>query len=277
MEKIIILGSGGFIGKALSNYLKKKNIFCLRKKNCNLKLKKSKQILKKIIKKNSTVIFISAMAPCKNLNDFNDNILMLGNFISSTNRNCIKKIIYLSSDAVYKDTKKLIDEESLTEPNSLHGLMHLTREKILKNYYHNKLVIIRPTSVYGTDDTHNSYGPNQFSRLAKNKKNIVLFGNGEEVRDHVYIDDLLLIINHALRSKSLKIYNAVSGQPLSFFNLAKKINKIFKNKKRIIKIPRKGPIPHLGFRCFSLKKIKKNYPNYKPTNLNDGLNYLLNI
>jgi UDP-glucose 4-epimerase len=277
MKKIIILGAGGFIGKALSNYLKIKKNLCLGKKNCNLKLKKSRKILKKIVKKNSTIIFISAIAPCKNLNDFNNNILMLGNFILSTNRNYIKKIIYLSSDAVYKDTKELINEESITEPSSLHGLMHLTREKILKNYYHNKLVIIRPTSVYGADDTHNSYGPNQFSRLAKNKKNIVLFGNGEEVRDHVYIDDLLSIINHALRSSSPKIYNAVSGQSLSFFNLAKKINRIFNNKKIIMKVPRKGPIPHLGLRCFSLKKIKKNYPNYKPTNLNNGLKHLLNI
>jgi nucleoside-diphosphate-sugar epimerase len=277
MKKIIILGAGGFIGKALSNYLKIKKNLCLGKKNCNLKLKKSRKILKKIVKKNSTIIFISAIAPCKNLNDFNNNILMLGNFILSTNRNYIKKIIYLSSDAVYKDTKELINEESITEPSSLHGLMHLTREKILKNYYHNKLVIIRPTSVYGADDTHNSYGPNQFSRLAKNKKNIVLFGNGEEVRDHVYIDDLLSIINHALRSSSPKIYNAVSGQSLSFFNLAKKINRIFNNNKKIMKIPRKGPIPHLGHRCFSLKKIKKNYPNYKPTKLNNGLKHLLNI
>lgn len=277
MERIIILGAGGFVGKYLSNFLKKKNIYCLRKKNCNLRLKKSRKILKKIIKKKSIIIFISAIAPCKNLNDFNNNMLMLENFISSTKETYIKKIIYISSDAVYKDTKELINEESTTEPSSLHGLMHLTREKILKNYYHNKLIIIRPTSVYGAGDTHNSYGPNQFSRLARNKKNIVLFGNGEEIRDHVYIDDLLSIINRALISNSAKIYNAVSGQPLSFFNLAKKINKIFNNNKKIMKIPRKGPIPHLGLRCFSLKKIKKNYPNYKPTKLNNGLKHLLNI
>jgi nucleoside-diphosphate-sugar epimerase len=39
-------------------------------------------------------------------------------------------------------------------------------------------------------DPHNGYGPNRFRRLAAAGQEIVLFGGGEERRDHVLVDDV---------------------------------------------------------------------------------------
>ena len=47
--------------------------------------------------------------------------------------------------------------------------MHLMRENMLK-LLDVKLCIVRPTLIYGTNDPHNGYGPNQFIRLAQSKK-----------------------------------------------------------------------------------------------------------
>ena len=47
------------------------------------------------------------------------------------------------------------------------------------------LAILRPTLIYGAGDPHNGYGPNRFRRLAATGKPIILFGEGEERRDHV--------------------------------------------------------------------------------------------
>ena len=41
---------------------------------------------------------------------------------------------------------------------------------------------VRPTLVYGENDPHNGYGPNQFIRNAQNSKNIVFYLVGEERR-----------------------------------------------------------------------------------------------
>ena len=52
------------------------------------------------------------------------------------------------------------------------------------------LAILRPTLIYGEKDPHNGYGPNQFRRKANKGEAITLFGEGEERRDHVAIDDV---------------------------------------------------------------------------------------
>ena len=57
-----------------------------------------------------------------------------------------------------------------------------------------KFCIVRPTLVYGPNDPHNGYGPNQFIRLAQSNKNITLFGKGEERRDHIHIKDVGKVI-----------------------------------------------------------------------------------
>ena len=56
-------------------------------------------------------------------------------------------------------------------------------------YVTKNLCIVRPTLVYGEGDPHNGYGPNRFIKLIK-KKPIELFGRGEELRDHVWINDV---------------------------------------------------------------------------------------
>ena len=88
----------------------------------------------------------------------------------------VKKLIYLSSDAVYSDTRKFINEKSDTNPISLHGLMHLTREKMLSKVIQTKnLCIIRPTLIFGKEDPHNGYGPNKFFREINSFGKINLF------------------------------------------------------------------------------------------------------
>ena len=137
------------------------------------------------------------------------------------------QFIYISSDAVYADSKKKTNEKSNVNPESIHGLMHQSRENLLKIYFKEILTIIRPTLIYGENDPHNGYGPNKFSRLAKSNNNIEIFGKGEELRDHIYIEDVAS--QFYLQLKKLKgIFNAVSGNPLNFDKIAKLIIQILR-------------------------------------------------
>ena len=144
------------------------------------------------ILKDDEIIFTSAVAPAKNIHDFKKNINMVINFSKVLNNLEFKKLIYISSDAIYSDSKKPLKEASKKCPDNWHGLMHLMRENILKrSFKKKKLVIVRPTLVYGKGDTHSGYGPNLFIKRAKKNKNIVLFGNGEELRDHIWINNVI--------------------------------------------------------------------------------------
>ena len=157
--------------------------------------------------------------------------------------------------------KKKINEKSFKNPDSLHGLMHLYRENILSKYF-KKLTIIRPTLIFGDKDPHNGYGPNSFIRLAQSNMDINLFGKGEEIRDHVYVKNVVDCIMGAINKNIFTDINCVTSKELSF----KKIVELIKFEYPKINFHfnvRKSKMPHDGFRVFDNRKLKKNFPNLK--------------
>ncbi len=272
-NRIIILGSGGFISQAVENILKskhKKYIALPRKKIDLTKISNLKK-LKKIINNKDIIFFVAARAPVKNLKMFEYNIQMMINFCKTFSDTDISKIIYISSDAVYSDSKKKLKESDLKEPNNWHGLMHIVRENILKNNFsYKKVLILRPTLVYGKNDPHNGYGPNKFNRDSKLNKKILIFGKGEELRDHIWIDDLSQIIFKLATSENYGEFNLSTGKLISFRSIAETINKdkIFE----IIYLKRQGKMPHNGYRPISNRKIKKLFPGFKFKTVADVLN-----
>ena len=85
------------------------------------------------IKKNDNLVFISAMAPVKNFQMLIQNLEMCKNVFQVIKNKKIDYLLYVSSDAVYSDSKKPLTENSITKPESMHSLMHINREIMLKN------------------------------------------------------------------------------------------------------------------------------------------------
>ena len=263
--KIIILGAGGFISGNVENFLQKSNVrlLSLPRKKIDLKKKQSIKKLLKIVKEKDVIFFAAAEAPVKNENMLLNNLIMAKNMCEVLKKKKPSFFLYLSSDAVYSDTKKRIYEDSLTVPDSLHGIMHLTREKMFENLIKSKLCIVRPTLVYGDGDPHNGYGPNRFIRLIKEKEKISLFGKGEELRDHVWINDVSKAISKLIIKRKTGKFNLVTGKIISFDNIAKQIIKVTGKKSKIFYQRRKGPMPHGGFRAFKNSRFEKIYPKFK--------------
>ena len=128
-NRVVLLGTSGIISKNLQKKLTKSKTKFIKigRSQTDLRKKKSKNYLKKIIKKDDVIIFIAAEAPVKNKSMFKNNIKICDNICSSLIKKNISFLIYLSSDAVYSDLKEKISEKSLTKPLSLHGKMHLRR------------------------------------------------------------------------------------------------------------------------------------------------------
>ena len=259
-KRVVILGSTGIISTNLQRILKKKNIkfISVGRSKFDLKSKKTIKKLRKKIKKRDSIIFIAAEAHVKNSEMFLNNIKICETVCGSLEKKKIDQLIYISSDAVYADIKGKITEKTVTSPNSFHGLMHMTRELMLKNKFKKLLCILRPTLIYGLGDTHNGYGPNRFVGLATKNKPMLIFGNGEERRDHIFVDDLVKIIAKCLEKKALGILNLVSGKVYSFKYLAKLIIAETKSNSKLIKIKRKGPMPHNGYRPFNKNLLQQS-------------------
>ena len=169
----------------------------------------------------------------------------------------------------------LISENNNKTSSNMHAKMHNKREEIFINYCKTNnlgLTILRPTLVYGPGDTHNGYGPNQFIRDINNNKDILLFGEGEEKRDHIYIDDVIQVIINAIDNKIFGNFTIASGRVFSFYEIAKIIcdsKGISKNRIKYKK--RVGPMPHNGFRAFNITELRNKFSNLKMTDIELGI------
>ena len=258
-KRIVLFGSNGFVSSSIKKYLEKVkyNFIVLGSKRYDLTNSKNIKKINKILSNDDIILFTSSIAPSKTFQEFNKNITMSLNMIRAIGEKKINKFVYLSSDAVYKDTKSPINEKTEADPNTLHGLMHVTRERIFSSFFCKKMLVVRPTLIYGENDPHNGYGPNSFIRLAKKNLNIKLFGKGEERRDHININTVVILILDLIKKDKFGVFNLCSGSVISFNNLAKKIIKIIGSKSKIIFTKRVGPMHHLGLRQFDIKKLKK--------------------
>ena len=212
------------------------------------------------------------------LNMFSENIIMMSNFLSYIKEIKVNKFLYISSDAVYSDSKNLLTETSETNPTSLHGIMHLVREQMIKNVFVDNYLILRPTLIYGFSDPHNGYGPNLFVRKSKTEKQINLFGNGEELRDHIDVRLVSELIQKIVFNERNGVFNLVSGNLISFREIANIIKDIFWKKKievNIFSIPRNGPMPHGGYRGFDNSKLRPYIVDKNLLDLKKNINYYI--
>jgi len=135
----------------------------------------------------------------------------------------IRKIVFLSSGgAIYGKASVLpIVESSLTEPECSYGISKLTIEKYL--FLFNKLygleyIILRPSNAYGTRQNPSSIQGAISVFLGKVAKGraIEVWGDGEVVRDYVYVNDLVAAVSKAGRTSTQdRIFNLGSGKGVS--------------------------------------------------------------
>ena len=226
--RVVVLGAGGFVGGAIVRWLAGDGVACLAitRKECDLLASDAAARLKGVVQATDSVVFVSAVAPARTAAHVTANIRMGEVVCDVLGATPPAHLVYISSDAVYVDDANPVNERSCCQPSSLHGVMHLTREVMLRTAVKAPFAVLRPTLLYGAGDPHNGYGPNRFRRLAAKGEAITLFGNGEEQRDHVYIDDVAALVTLVLTHRSRGILNVATGTSHSFRAVAEMLVKL---------------------------------------------------
>jgi nucleoside-diphosphate-sugar epimerase len=224
-----------------------------------------------LLKATDSVVAVSALAPVKNTRMISDNLRMVLAIVEALAKVSVAHVVNISSDAIYADGPLPLTEGSPAAPTSLHGAMHLARELAFRAEVKTPQAHLRPTLIYGANDPHNGYGPNRFRRLADEGKDIVLFGEGEERRDHVYIEDVAEIIARVLKRGSVGALNIATGEVHSFRDIAEQAVAISGKRSAIKGSPRSGPMPHGGHRPFDIAACRKAFPDLGYTALREGM------
>jgi nucleoside-diphosphate-sugar epimerase len=108
------------------------------------------------------------------------------------------KILFASSRMIYgKVEQPIVTEGSPTNPLSLYGIHKLTSEKYLLMYYKDfgiPSTVLRITNPYGPHQQikHSKYSlVGWFIRQAMEDQVIKIFGNGVQLRDYIFVDDIV--------------------------------------------------------------------------------------
>ena len=240
----------------------------ISRKEVDLLVSDAAQSLGKLLKSGDAVVAASARAPCKDSAMLIDNMRLARAMVQAVAAAKVAHVVNISSDAVYADSAQLLTEASCAEPGSLHGAMHLARETIFRSEQSAPLAILRPSLLYGAADPHSGYGPNRFRRLAAKGEDIALFGEGEERRDHVFIDDLAELAARVLYRRSTGVLNIATGTVHSFAEIAERVSGA---RSAIKTTPRSGPMPHNGYRPFDISACRAAFPDFRYTPLEEGL------
>jgi len=272
-KRVVVLGAQGFVGATLVRALAAADVSVLPlgRGDVDLEAADAGDRLAALLSPEDTLVFISAKAPVKTVEMLTADIRMLEAVTAAIGKVSPAHLIYVSSDAVYGDEPVPLDEGSPAAPGSLHGVMHLARELGLKHAWSGPLGIVRPTLIFGAADPHNGYGPNRFCRLAQKGEPIVLFGEGEERRDHVFVEDVAALIVRMILMRSTGVLNAATGTVTTFRAAAELAVRLFDSASEISGSPRVGPMPHNGYRPFDAAATAKAFPDFRYTSLEDGL------
>ena len=278
-RNILLISDRGLIGKSLFNALsnnKEHNIYGLNSDNCNLLYEeKTKAAISKILIKPYTIIFLSTFGrfPEDNYDVYNKNVTMITNLLNSVDMNLIEQFIFFSSTCLYGRPPKILPITEVNEciPNGYYGLSKFVSESLIKLQLACPVSIIRIPGVYGILDKNKSI-ISHFVNNIINNKSITIYDKGLVLRDYVFIDDIIKVVNHIISLKCDVTINIATGKSIKLINLVSIIEKNMNKKADIIFINTN----HKQFdMTFDITKLIGLMPGYSPTYMNEGIRKLI--
>lgn len=239
MEKVIVFGGCGFIGKNLTKHLKRfYDVIVIDKYIDDIFLKENKiefyqydfeniDQLKKIIDKekpNYIINLISHVTSVRELNLFpkmiNSNLdILLKIYETTKDLENLKLVMQFGSGEEYGNIESPFTEIMKEEPVSPYAIAKLlttnTALMLYKNYNY-PICIVRPSNLFGKYQTKDKFIPYILEKLKNNEEILTTFG--EQKRDFIYIEDFIDIIQKLLEKSSLirgEVINVGSGTSIS--------------------------------------------------------------
>jgi UDP-glucose 4-epimerase len=202
------------------------------------------------------------------ITDAEINVLGTLQVLEAARKEGVRKIVTSSSAGIFGELKTIpIKEDHPVEPDSPYGCTKLCEEKLCLSYaklYDIEAVCLRYFNVYGPNQRFDAYGnviPIFVFRMLRNES-LLIYGDGEQTRDFVHVDDVVQANIKAADSVGVSgAFNIASGKGTTINHL---VDMIIKDNSNSIKIEhgpeRPGDVRHsLADLSLAYKRI-----NYTP-------------
>jgi UDP-glucose 4-epimerase len=182
--------------------------------------------------------------------DMEANVMGTLNLLEAARQNSVKRFVFASSGAPAGEVNPPIHEEIAPHPVSPYGASKLAGEGYCSAYYRTfgiKTVILRFGNVYGSGSSHKSSLVAKFIRQGLEGKTCEIYGDGNQTRDFIYIDDLVEAIKKAAEFESGgEIFQIATSKEHSVNEVAKILQEELEEKGMMVRIaysaPREGDV-----------------------------------
>lgn len=269
--KISIIGGSGFLGSSLINILEEEEISfkVLDKKASNKNFffaDVTKPETLDALNNSNLIINLAAVHrdDIKPISLYDDvNVEGAKNICSLADKKNIKKIIFISSVAVYGYAPKDTSEDGEFNFYNDYGRTKFLAEEIFKEWQsrdskNKSLVIIRPTVIFGEGNRGNVF--NLLNQIASKK--FIMFGNGKNIKSMAYVENVAGFIRYCFKyDRGIHIYNYIDKPDLNMDELVTFVRKFLFRKKILgIRLPKfLGTFAGVIFDIFSFF-LNKNLP-----------------
>jgi len=207
------------------------------------------------------------------------------NVLEGARKNDVKRVVMASSAAVYGNTPDLPKVETMLPcPESPYGLSKITGEyygKIYSNIYNLPVISLRYFNVFGPRQDPSSPYSGVISKFTDNilsDKPPVIFGDGKQTRDFIFVKDVVKANLFAMENPYLKggeVFNIATGISNNLLDLIDIINNITgKHIKPLYKEARIGDIKDSLADISLAKDILIFTPSFT---LEEGMKILLSL
>jgi UDP-glucose 4-epimerase len=193
-----------------------------------------------------------------------------------------QKIVFASSSSVYGEVaSRLINEELPTNPITPYGVSKLAAEKYCGAFFRGyglPAISLRYFNVYGERQSSNPYSGviAIFARALLDHRRPIIFGDGHQTRDFVYVSDVAKANVKALQSSvgNGQAFNIGTGKPTTIVHLFDVLRNITQ-RKDITPIFRKKRTGDIRNSCANMSSTN-SFLRFNPhVDLRSGLGQLI--
>jgi len=188
----------------------------------------------------------------------------------------VESVVLSSSAAIYGSEAPVpVDEGAVPNPESPYASSKLYAEQLggqCVSEFGIEVVSLRFFNVYGPrQDPQGEYAAvvPKFIELMSRGKRPVIFGDGEQTRDFVYIEDVVRANVAAVESDESGVYNVGRGERVSVIELVERVNAVLDVEHvPVYEDPRPGDIRHSGA---NVSKMREQFGFESKVGLKEGL------
>lgn len=284
IRRLVILGHSGFVGRRLQEHFGQRypglEVVGVSSREIDLTQAEQAARLAEYLDADTVVIMCSGIKSNygSNLESYGRNLAMAQNVCSVLSKKPVLRFVFFSSIAVYGVDKHDVDITELTPvvPDTHYGLAKYHSEGLFalefERIKQSSLVILRTPTMYGPNEKIIAPTPSGFLTTYLDGGQVSVWGDGAELREFLFIDDLVSVMDRILQGSFAGVLNVSGGHGRTYQDALDIISRLLGRELPVTRRERTKPKVDKVYNTALLQRL---LPGFRFTPLEEGLQQMM--